>query len=253
MKSQLDAWNSRGFLERNTTRAVRFRSMESYQDGYLSESEASAGQKPFLPGYYLLNGTGGYDDPNKSYAVIPEKVAGVDDIGIVQGALSGSGSWALKSITGEDLLTPIDSYYKMDAAAAGLDSDGKPKYGRTSSNNYDDIPNLTAADIEKNTIIVPDVRLVQEGDLLVKTGDQGRLHIGVVVGFKNKPAETAGLSEWMNSILVVSSRAGFRMANLGVWGNGGGMFGGFAEDPENYIIRRWLLPPAGLAEAGLED
>ena len=256
MNNQLETWNSVTGDEKSTLLAEYYQGMVSYQMGYVDEKTADGTGKPFLPGYYKLNGTGGYDDESKTYAVLPEKVAGVDSAGIAQGALSAlKADYSLKNIKGQDLLTPIDTYYAMSSANSyGLDSTGKPIYQRTDTNSYDDITRLTPADIEKNTVIVPDVRLSQAGDLLVKTEADGNLHIGVIVGYRNTPTSTtATLSDWMKSVLVVSTRAGFRMSNLGVWGNSNGMFGGFSEEPEQYIIRRWLLPAASLAETGIDD
>ena len=259
MNNQLETWKDVNGTSKSTLLAEYYQGMVSYQMGYVDEKTTDrAGKtgKPFLPGYYKLNGTGGYDDEDDTYAVLPEKVAGVDSTGIAQGALSAlKADYSLKNIKGQDLLTPIDTYYAMSSADSyGLGADGKPVYQRTDTNSYDDITRLSPADIEKNTVIVPDVRLSQAGDLLVKTEADGSLHIGVIVGYRNKPTSTsATLSDWMKSVLVVSTRAGFRMSNLGVWGNDGAMFGGFSEEPEQYIIRRWLLPTAGLAETGVDE
>ena len=64
-------------------------------------------------------------------------------------------------------------------------------------------------------------------------------HVGVVVGFLAEVLSTPTEARlWWDNVLVVSTRAGFQMANLGTWGNRGGIFGGFAEDPEDYVIRR---------------
>ena len=42
----------------------------------------------------------------------------------------------------------------------------------------------------------------------------------------------------MSQVYVVSVRRGFQQVALGTWGNGGNTFGGFADSPEEYQIRR---------------
>jgi hypothetical protein len=144
------------------------------------------------------------------------------------------------------------------AVPAGLDETGLPCYytvgGAESflSGGY----RFTKSDLERMSVLIPDVSLIRPGDLLVRQavsetrsyGDaadsaaNGEPHVGIVVALDWETAPGYGCGgnpvPWMQRVYVVSVRRGFRMASLGRWANPEGMFGGFTTCPEAYQIRR---------------
>ncbi|MBN2536638.1 MAG: discoidin domain-containing protein, partial [Spirochaetales bacterium] len=208
--------------------------------------------KPYLPGVYLTSKKGYYDTEDSPIHI--DKVAGVDSIGMVSGILSmldintypeGNPDKGIVNLFNKDMGDEIDTYYKMQAAnKKGLDANGKPAfyiYNKNKDGSYlQGEYRLKISDIEKCTVIVPEIKKVQEGDLLVKYDEKGEPHIGIVVAKLWEDTTPSTVEEMMNNILVLSIRKGFRMALLGTWGNGSNMFGGFTETPELYHIRRFV-------------
>ena len=207
---------------------------DSYSLGYADQKDLagySADLRPFLPGYYK-NIKGYYNS-----SIRPEQSAGVDSLGIVQGTMAMFGEGSFIDADGTDAASDLDNYYAMAGSLPGL-KDNFPVFDSDSTNGYELINKLTPADIERNSVVIPDISMIQEGDLLVRNNEKGS-HVGVVVGFLAEvPSTPTEARLWWDNVLVVSTRAGFQMANLGTWGNRGGIFGGFAEDPEDYVIRR---------------
>jgi len=208
---------------------------QSYEQGYARKEEfTSLGtNKPFLPGYYLPYGKTTYNTSFK-----PEMSAGVDDMGLLQGAMSMMDGVEFYNLEENSLGTNLDAYYSMSSAAPGLGADNKPVFDATEAQSYDNILKMSMADIERGSIIVPDISDIQPGDLLVRNTDSGH-HVGVVVGFRDtKPTAATAASDWWENVLVVSVRPGFQSVTLGTWGNQNSIFGGFTENPEEYLVRR---------------
>jgi len=247
MEEQIEARNKAFGVDNETPLAKGTAGFISYNRGYTDDSTGT--NKPFKPGYYKNNGIGGYDEDFRF-----ENTAGVDGIGILQGALAMMNGIEFNSYDAIDLLAPIDSYYSMksvNSGSFGLEDDGKPIFTPVAGNNLEEqIPRITIEDIERNTVIVPDVKEIQEGDIIVRVDKNRNMHIGVVVGYLgDKPVpgddDYNDFNVWMNNTLVISTRPGFRMANLGVWGNPAGMFGGFTDVPYEYLARRFVVVPNG--------
>ncbi|MBN2535281.1 MAG: hypothetical protein JXB88_20545 [Spirochaetales bacterium] len=193
--------------------------------------------KPFLPGFYINTDKGYIENPSSLY--YPDKIAGVDSMGLLMGAVSISNidKQGVVTLFNNDTGDELDKYHVMSILAGtnipGLDDKAKPVYYATEEStclngNY----HFTRTDLEKSTIIVPDLSLVKKGDIVVKYGIDNEPHIGIVV----KADEPVS----MNTIYVVSVRRGFRMTTLGTWGNEENGFGGFASNPETYHVRRLL-------------
>jgi len=211
----------------------------NYNTGYVDSTNFGLNlgtNKPFRPGFYKNNSTGGFDS-----TLSPENVAGVDDIGILQGAMAMFPVDTFYNVKEQDITFSLDKYNAMTAENSyGLDGGRKPLFEHEGENSYESILKLTPSDIERNSVIIPDISQMQEGDILVRnTRDETR--VGIVVGFlADKPTVPTPADTWWDNVLVLSTRAGFQMATLGTWGNPDGLFGGFSEKPEEYVIRRFM-------------
>ncbi|MCF6334115.1 MAG: hypothetical protein L3J12_00035 [Spirochaetales bacterium] len=252
MGEQLKARISAGFMiwgkNALSTKAIN----DIYNTGYIDATSFSGSlgiNKPFKPGFYINNSTGGFDS-----TLSPENVAGVDDMGILQGAMAMFPDDTFQNVKNEDITFGLDKYFGMNEAGSyGLDGDKTPLFEPEGDNSYESILKLTPSDIERNSVIIPDISQMQEGDILVRnTRDES--NVGIVVGFlDDKPAVPTPASNWWDNVLVISSRAGFQMATLGTWGNPDGLFGGFSEKPEEYVIRRLMKKTGTITGLKTED
>jgi murein DD-endopeptidase MepM/ murein hydrolase activator NlpD len=224
--------------------------------------------KPFLPGYGINNKMGYVYTTPSPYN--PEKFAGVDSIGMLEGsiAMSPIGN-RFMTVNNENFGKKRNDFYAMktkdeagkDVNSPYLDSSGKPAFYM----NADTISKcfspgsgkLTMLDIERSSVLVPDISLIQKGDIIVKYVNDGAEldpHIGIVVGYswywdgvteQDQPAKIPSYgdnaSDWMDKVYVVNVRRSFATVTLGTWGNPKGEFGGFAIDPEAYQIRRLVV------------
>jgi hypothetical protein len=98
---------------------------------------------------------------------------------------------------------------------------------------------FSLADLERMSVIVPDLSALRKGDILVR---KSVAELGIVV---HLPAVTAAMqADWsllLNEVIVVTVRPAFRQATLGTWGNRGMSFGGFTTDPKGFMVRRLLI------------
>ena len=163
----------------------------------------------------------------------------------------------------------LDNYYSLKRdnendfpTVAGLDQSDEPFFfpGRGYSILADGVNyRMTKTDMERCTILIPDISLLRPGDLLVNNGIGKDPHIGIVVStfFNNDGKEEIpfGLDakDYWEQVMVVSIRPGTRTANLGTWGNPGNIFGGFTYNPENYCMRRLVKVKATEAKPEAEE
>ena len=204
--------------------------------------------KPFLPGTpgKVKALKSGYIDAYAS-PYQTDKLAGVDSLGLLAGALSMC-SLDVYSAVNKNVPDQLDLYFAMNGSGAGRDSEGKPVfYGKDEASSFAGNFRFTRSDIERATVIVPDLSMIRKGDILVNYNAAGEPHVGIVVGFSGgKPAHGADPDSFLSDVLVVSVRSGFRMVSLGRWGNPSGLFGGFTTTPKEYQLRRLLkLKPGG--------
>ncbi|MBN1700035.1 MAG: discoidin domain-containing protein [Spirochaetales bacterium] len=201
--------------------------------------------KPFMPNLVFNNNYGGVKSNNSLY--YPGKTAGVDSTGLLLGTAAISGIDNLLNINNKDIVDDILRYYKMSSPESGedpipgLDGDGLPEYYQNSYDDYFDA--IGASDIEKMTVLVPDISLIQKGDLLVNWNVYGSIHIGIVIDTlwgANTPSYGSKIEDYWDKVLVVSTRRGLQNTSVGVWGNNNNVFGGFTTEPEKYQIRRLL-------------
>ncbi len=242
MDAQVQAGKSLLNNDNHSTKAYTPKNGISYESGYAGRDDLPAESpfKPFRPGYYLNNGVGGYEEGKLS----PEQSAGINSVGLLQGVLSINDTGEFVGANGKNLLEQLNAYFGMSTARApGLDIDKTPVFNADENNSYNRIKRITAADIERSTIIVPDIRDIARGDLLVRYEDDGNVVAGVVVGFltEARPDSISHPKDWWENVLVVSTRPGFQSVVLGTWGNSGNIFGGFTENPEDYVIRRVVM------------
>jgi len=146
--------------------------------------------KPFLPGLIAPNRDGYVANLSSLYQ--PDKMAGVDSTGLLMGALAMAGKQnILDAFNRKKVLNAID-YYAMKnsnlpsgrtSIPLGLDIYGKPEfYAANSHQMLTGMYRFTRADLERCTVIVPDLSLIQQGDLLVNFDVEGEVHLGIVVG-----------------------------------------------------------------------
>jgi hypothetical protein len=131
---------------------------------------------------------------------------------------------------------------------AGLDERGLPDFytvGGDVESSLEGGYRLTRGDIERGTLLIPDISMIRKGDLLVRYDVSGEPHIGIVAGLgwssSNGPEWGAEASAWWSTVYVVSVRRGYRTVSLSSWGNTETVFGGFTDSPEAYQIRRILV------------
>jgi hypothetical protein len=196
--------------------------------------------KPFLPGRVL--NTAAQIVTNNDSPYNPDKIAGVDALGLLTGALSMAQIEGIRGALDIEKDFRIDRYYQMnDSSVGGLDSTKWPAFYVSPENGYlKENFRFTNSDLERSTVLVPDISLIQEGDLVVRYQENGEPHVGIVVGFTDPIQHGYGddASNWWSKVMVVSVMRGFRMVNLSTWGNASGALSSFAIDPKMYQIRR---------------
>jgi murein DD-endopeptidase MepM/ murein hydrolase activator NlpD len=175
----------------------------------------------------------------------------VDAVGLTLGSIAmDSFAGRFHNAFGEAVASSLDDYYKMDKSdiVPGLDEKGLPAFysvGSGIKSTLEGAYRLTRGDIERATVLIPNISMIRKGDLLVRYDVAGEPHIGIVAGLgwteTNGPSWTADARDWWSKVYVVSVRRGYRTVSLGSWGNSATVFGGFTVSPESYQIRRLLV------------
>lgn len=207
--------------------------------------ESMINLKPFLPGL-ITDSINGLSDDYKSL-FSPNKVAGVDSIGMLLGAISMS---AIKgeflNVFNNNLSEGIDDIYRNN------------NFDFHYRDNDDSILNkpirFTKVDLERNSVIVPSLNNIRPGDILVKYNDDGESHIGIIIS-SDITGDEVLVEDKMKKVLVLSTKRSFRMANLGVWMGSNNIYGGFAAvgDEKSYHVRRLLKYPQGTDKLDYEE
>lgn len=212
--------------------------------------------RPYLPGKIVDSKLGYTAEINHTSHI--DKLAGVDSLGILSGSLAmlnGSSGVTVHGYTDIEISDLLDKYTQMSSAhkdLPGLDYSGKPVYAAQENDSFlDGNYRFTPADLERASVLVPELKLIQKGDLLVRYSTElGDTHVGIVVDFDTDLLDggtTADIQAFMQSVVVISVRRGFKMVTLGTWGNPENSFGGFSLEPENYQLRRLLKLKEGNA------
>ncbi len=189
-----------------------------YYDGYVHDSDLTS-----LYGANWMNHVA--ENGQRLYPYVPGRSgsAGVDTLGLLQGALSmtsfGTSVPGKLGEAAEDSQSFAEemSWSEWDHAVAGF----------------------AAYDLYRASVPVARREDLRPGDILVYEREDGWMHTGIVV---QVPVDSdQPLNEWMRGVAVVSIREGFGMASLGLWGNTEGSFGGFAQESGVYHARRLLV------------
>ena len=197
--------------------------------------------RPFQPGYVHLSSLGYLSEqngPSSGSPFLVDKVAGVDSLGLLMGALSMAGLPVL-DVENNETAKYLDEYYKMSNSAIGLDTNGRPTFFTFGDRKsyLEGKYRWQGLDIERNSVIVPDTKLLKVGDLLVRYLSDGiNLEIGVVVHLDF----SATTENWREKVYVISVKRGLRQVVLGTWGNPTNSYGGFTDKPEEFQIRRLI-------------
>ena len=269
------------FTDKETTLALDGWGKETYQYGYVSEVDIlktlnpgadvrlsgnllyndtvdditqTTTARPFLPGRQLTVDAGYISNSNSPYQA--DKIAGVDALGMLMGSIAMTNlRGRVLNIENDATAAELNNYFRMNEKAPGLDEEGKPIFYAPEGESFlDGSYRFTRTDFERNTVLVPDLSLIQMGDLIMKYDTDGEPHIGIVVAFDDTVLSDTGKTteEKLQAVTVISTRRGFNHVTLGKWGNSGNSFGGFSTDPESYQVRR-LLKLTGTAGSTISE
>jgi hypothetical protein len=219
--------------------------------------EGERDPKPFWPGA----------DQGSDYSYLG--AAGVGNHELILGSLSMTG--LRNALLGADnsslalnmgwYASMLGDYYDLplpDPVPQYLDGDGLPIFPNTQTQNTAEPLGLSRADIERSTVIVPEVAAIQPGDLLVRyphaqleaTAPEPELAMVVGLGWEGGagPAAGADIRDWWDQIYVVTATPITRTVVLGTWGNGENVLSSVTSSPGEYHVRRLLVgstPPYG--------
>ena len=164
------------------------------------------------------------------------KNSGVDSLGFLSGVAAISGLRFIDSKGQNSKIEKLTDYFKIQNPEDGQKAN-KPSLKHKLKNFVD--KRLSLSEIERNSILVPDVSLIQSGDLIIDSSNQEEPHIGIVVR-TSYPNSSPG------SIYVLSTNNQLQMITLGRLANSysffsdwtGKIFNGFNLDFDHYQIRR---------------
>lgn len=204
--------------------------------------------KPFITYQPLMDSftSKGYVDSTRSM-YHPNKIAGVDSIGLLTGSLSMAGiTGNFLNVFNQDVVENVVSYNTSENGPNFHVS----TFDNILSKNY----RFTKADIERSSILLPDLSMARKGDIIVNF-TKGDPHVGIIVNVDfSKESEFKSTEDYMKNITIVSTRSGFRMANVGVWHSEGNVYSGFVKDKDEkkYHLRR-LLTTKSDSEISVEE
>ena len=175
----------------------------------------------------------------------PDKLAGVDAIGLLVGSISMCGfKDAVYSALNKQPATDLDRYNQFGQAAgqgvAGLDGNGRPAFypleptpGSILNGDY----RMNRADLERSTVLISDLSDIQLGDIILSDAEQTDLGLGIVVGFDFQTWPRVGTdgSGELNHVIVLSVNKALGKVTLSRWDRGQ-----FTQNPQSYQIRRLL-------------
>lgn len=225
---EVDLYNEAGFKINNYSVHGELLTLPKLDDIFYKIS-------PFNPGFKAPNAKGYIESENSIYH--PNKSAGVDSLGLLMGAISMSEiDGDFLNVFNTKVNQKLDSYNR-----------GNPEYHVNSNNDILNKPyRFTKSDFEKSSILLPDIKMARPGDILVNYSKY-KPHIGIIVS-----ADFTGLTnsseveDYMERIIVVSIKSGYRMANVGLWKNKKNVFSGFTMpgNEKSYHLRRLVTLPS---------
>ena len=232
---------------------------------YANENETL---KPFLPGgawRYLKSGM----ENQQPGPFNTDKIAGVDSVGLLSGSLAMAGysveterlAERVKSLDDEAPADKLQAYYHMQKPGslqtpiAGLDYNGKPIFYALPGSSRSLLSGgyrFRRTDLERATVLVPDVADMRAGDLLIGDNLEEGFRLGIVVGFLEDPPTQVGTNpdQFMTKVLVLSVDRDARRVYLSRWAGGK-----FSATPKAFQVRRLLRlkPSEGSVGAGYSD
>ncbi|MFW5802010.1 MAG: hypothetical protein ACOCVC_08235 [Spirochaeta sp.] len=194
--------------------------------------------RPFLPGLML---TPWHLEDKRTGITQLDKTAGVDSIGLLLGSLAMAGIEHITDTSGRQVLENMAQYLSLQKPGPGRDANGAPVFYAYA----DEIPSIielgihmSPMDLERHSVIIPDLQSLRPGDILVDTQEDGRLHIALVVAvdlqFPGSSQENA-YREMLENITVLSVGRGLTAVSVGSWSK-------LLPDPLNYHARRIVFP-----------
>ena len=158
---------------------------------------------------------GAYAGAREPGYALPPPGRGVDDLGLLTGALAMTVlSGSVENLAGSDPGTNLDAYWRTGTTGSGADR-------------------LIREDLEKCSIVVPELDQLRAGDLVVHYGQgEGKsadpLRLGVVVyapaSGMPQPGQDEGI--YLSQVLVVSAQEGTRQVRLASWQDSFGILSG---------------------------
>ena len=221
-----------------------------YNGNHTAVYPSCGGVKPFVPGDLIRKSnklpklTAGPDSPSILGA-------GVDSPGLVFGAVAMSSlDGSITNVFGLDIVGNLRAYYKMtNQTLGGFADDVSPVSYYLYKEIFSQYYRMKVSDIEKSTVLIPDIKLVQPGDLVVRFEKNKEPYLGVVVktlwNLTNPyELETLTLNEIMERIVVVSVKPEYQMAFIDYWKSNEKTGNKFAANPWGYHVRRLLKSPS---------
>jgi len=181
-----------------------------------------------------------YGSARKPGYALPPVGVGVDGMGLVTGAIAMT-SYA-------NAVEALDSGYPALSLGGYYRSGTKPS----------GVARFTRSDLEKISIVVPDLSSIQVGDLVVHYGEgEGKygdgLEVGVVVAAPalGRPVPGQDPSSYLKTVVVVGASEEQRQVSLSTWLSNGQSLG-LSNGTGNFHLRRLLRVAAttGLGPAG---
>jgi len=205
--------------------------------------------KPFLPGTGAM-GASRFPADEAPGPYNSDKTAGVDSMGLLTGSVAMTALYSVVIGVENDMPAwNLDRYYAMKPGVAGLDASGLPAFysdpwpeAGCSRGGY----RLTRDDLEKSTILLPDLASLRRGDILVRDDDEDCVQVGIVVGFLSAdfPAPGQDATDFMGQVIVLSTDRRQGCAYLSPWAGGA-----FTGEPKEFQARRLLLLSGSVAAA----
>lgn len=214
-------------MNENHTRDDYYRFARNNDDGESLETF------PFVPGY----------DGDEEYNYM--NLTGVDSLGLLSGALAMTSYYdEVLALTNDRKFVDLDHYYSMsledgEPKSPFLQNSGEPNFHRTDFNdtyqtNYSKL-RFNRMDIERSSVIVPNLKDIQPGDLLVNNKG-GETEVALVVDSGYNEGDSIF---HLSNVLVLSVNEIDGRVTLNSWGNGA-TYSSFTDRPKDFIVRRLI-------------
>ncbi|MBN2617322.1 MAG: hypothetical protein JXR64_03295 [Spirochaetales bacterium] len=147
---------------------------------------------PFLPGLRSTTSMMYSTSPNSLYH--PNKIAGIDSLGMLMGAISMSDiDGNVLNVFNTEVNKELDDFNKS-----------QPEFHVTNESNVLNKPyRFTRADIERSSVLLPDLSMARPGDILVNfTNNESRIGIIISADFSTLNANST-VEDYMKNLMVL--------------------------------------------------